>query len=290
MIGVSASGKSTIGKALADQLDCAFEDGDDLHPMKNVRKMQSGEPLTDADRAPWLDRVADWIGSQAAEGKNGVIACSALKRAYRDRLRKAYPNIIFVLLAPSETELRKRLRARKGHFMPPSLLRSQLRTLEYARGRRRRERPSPAAGARHRLAARRGGPDDRLPGAASRRRPAGAARAGDRWAPATAVQLAAGTAGNAAGTLLSAAAPVQRQAGALPVARERLQPGDGSAGAARVLSADAGRDRAARRHVRRALPAAFRHGGPGAPHRPHRPHGLRAARDGGASSCARCRP
>lgn len=130
MIGVSASGKSTVGKALAEHLDCAFEDGDDLHPVKNVRKMQSGEPLTDADRAPWLDRVADWIGSQAAEGKNGVIACSALKRSYRDRLRKAYPNVRFVLLAPSEAELRKRLRARKGHFMPPSLLASQLRTLE----------------------------------------------------------------------------------------------------------------------------------------------------------------
>jgi carbohydrate kinase (thermoresistant glucokinase family) len=129
-IGVSASGKSTFGKALAEQLDCAFEDGDDLHPASNIRKMLSGEPLDDADRAPWLDRVADWIEDRVQLGKDGVIACSALKHAYRDRLRAAYPNVTFVLLAPSEAELRKRIRARKGHFMPPSLLSSQLRTLE----------------------------------------------------------------------------------------------------------------------------------------------------------------
>jgi carbohydrate kinase (thermoresistant glucokinase family) len=130
VLGVSASGKSTLGMALAKQLACAFEDGDDLHPTVNIRKMLAGEPLDDADRAPWLDRVAGWIEERVQSGKNGVIACSALKRAYRDRLRAAYPHATFVLLAPSAAVLRKRIRARKGHFMPPSLLNSQLRTLE----------------------------------------------------------------------------------------------------------------------------------------------------------------
>ena len=130
VFGVSASGKSTLGKALAEQLDCAFEDGDDLHPAANIRKMLSGEPLDDADRAPWLDRVGDWIENRAQSGENGVIACSALKHAYRNRLRASYPQVTFVLLAPTEATLRKRLRARKNHFMPPSLLSSQLRTLE----------------------------------------------------------------------------------------------------------------------------------------------------------------
>jgi len=130
VIGVSASGKTTLGQSLAAQLDCAFEDGDDLHPASNIRKMLSGKPLNDADRAPWLARVADWIEARAELGQNGVIACSALKHAYRDRLRKAFPDVSFVLLAPSEAVLRKRIRARKGHFMPPSLLRSQLKTLE----------------------------------------------------------------------------------------------------------------------------------------------------------------
>ncbi|MDB5846467.1 MAG: glucoamylase, partial [Rhodoferax sp.] len=129
-IGVTASGKSTFGKALAHQLGGAFKDGDDLHPAANVRKMSAGEPLDDDDRAPWLDRIAGWIERRARTGRPGVIACSALKHAYRDRLRAAYPGVAFVLLAPTEPELRKRLAARKGHFMPPSLLKSQLRTLE----------------------------------------------------------------------------------------------------------------------------------------------------------------
>ncbi len=129
-IGVTASGKSTFGKALAHQLGGAFKDGDDLHPAANVRKMHAGEPLDDADRAPWLDRVAAWIETRARSGRPGVIACSALKHAYRDHLRAAYPDLAFVLLAPSEATLRRRIAARKGHFMPPSLLTSQLRTLE----------------------------------------------------------------------------------------------------------------------------------------------------------------
>lgn len=130
VLGVSASGKTTVGRELAAQIDCAFEDGDDLHPAENIRKMLSGKPLNDEDRAPWLDMVADWIWERAEAGENGVIACSALKKKYRDRLRKAYPELAFVLMAPSEKTLRKRIRERVGHFMPPSLLTSQLRTLE----------------------------------------------------------------------------------------------------------------------------------------------------------------
>ena len=130
VIFVTASGKTTFGKALAHQLGGAFKDGDDLHPAANVRKMSAGEPLDDNDRAPWLDRVAGWIEQRARTGRPGVIACSALKHVYRDRLRAAYPEVAFVLLAPGEAELRRRLAKRKGHFMPPSLLKSQLRTLE----------------------------------------------------------------------------------------------------------------------------------------------------------------
>jgi carbohydrate kinase (thermoresistant glucokinase family) len=130
VIGVSASGKSTLGEALAEQLDCEFQDGDDLHPAANVRKMRAGEPLNDDDRAPWLDRIAAWMSERARAGKRGVVACSALKAIYRDRLRAGYANTAFVLLDPGEAVLRRRMGARKGHFMPPSLLTSQLRTLE----------------------------------------------------------------------------------------------------------------------------------------------------------------
>ena len=130
VIGVSASGKTTFGQALARQLGGAFKDGDDLHPAANLRKMAAGEALDDHDRAPWLDRVADWLDTRARTGRPGVIACSALKHAYRDRLRQAYPEVAFVLLDPGEAVLRRRIRQRKGHFMPPSLLTSQLRTLE----------------------------------------------------------------------------------------------------------------------------------------------------------------
>ena len=129
-MGVSASGKSTIGKALAERLECPFEEGDDLHPQANIAKMRSGHPLDDADRAPWLDRVADWIGRQYRSGEGGVVSCSALKRRYRDRLRQADPQLAFVFPDPDRETLRKRLERRKHHFMPPSLLDSQLDTLE----------------------------------------------------------------------------------------------------------------------------------------------------------------
>ena len=130
VMGVSASGKSTIGKALAARLGCPFEEGDDLHPPANVDKMRSGHPLNDADRAPWLDRVADWIGQQYRSGEGGVISCSALKRRYRDRLRQADPHLAFVFPDPDRETLRNRLQQRKHHFMPSSLLDSQFEALE----------------------------------------------------------------------------------------------------------------------------------------------------------------
>ena len=127
VMGVSGAGKSTFGAALSQALGWDFQEGDALHPPANVAKMCAGIPLDDADRAPWLDRVAEWL---AAHEDGGVIACSALKRRYRARLRDAAPDTLFVLLDPPLTVLRQRDAARKGHFMPASLLDSQLATLE----------------------------------------------------------------------------------------------------------------------------------------------------------------
>lgn len=125
-MGVTASGKSAVGEALAAALGVPYKDADDLHPEGNRAKMTRGEPLDDADRAPWLARVAEWMAAH----RRGVVACSALKRAYRDRLRDGDPDARFVLLNPPEAVLRGRLKDRKGHFMPASLLGSQLATLE----------------------------------------------------------------------------------------------------------------------------------------------------------------
>lgn len=125
VMGVSASGKSAVGAALAGRLGVPFVDGDDLHPQANVDKMAAGIPLDDEDRWPWLDAVA----ARLAE-RHVVIACSALKRAYRDRLRAAAPDTVFVHLTGSPELLQERANARPGHFMPASLLRSQLDTLE----------------------------------------------------------------------------------------------------------------------------------------------------------------
>jgi gluconokinase len=124
-MGVSGCGKSTIGRALADRLDLTFLDGDDLHPASNIEKMRRGEALDDADRAPWLDLV----GARLEPGT--VIACSALKRASRDRIRRtAGDPVVFVYLRGSRETLAQRMRERTGHFMPYSLLESQLATLE----------------------------------------------------------------------------------------------------------------------------------------------------------------
>lgn len=124
VMGVSGTGKSTIGEALAAALALPFVEGDDLHPRVNVDKMSSGIPLTDADRAPWLDAVAAELDGPV------VITCSALKRVYRDRLRAAAPDLVLVYLHGSRELLSTRVAGRDGHFMPTSLLESQLATLE----------------------------------------------------------------------------------------------------------------------------------------------------------------
>jgi len=126
MMGVSGVGKSVVGARLAKALDVPFEEGDALHPPANVAKMASGQPLDDADRAPWLDAVAGWLTAHPA----GVVSCSALKRGYRDRLRAAAPDACFVLLTADAGTLHQRLHGRREHFMPATLLRSQLGTLE----------------------------------------------------------------------------------------------------------------------------------------------------------------
>lgn len=128
VMGVSGTGKSTVGRALATALGVEYAEGDDLHPAANIAKMSAGIPLTDEDRAPWLDEVAAWLAERSAQG--GVISCSALKRAYRDRLRAAAPDAFFLHLAAPRDELARRMTGRTGHFMPSSLLDSQLAALE----------------------------------------------------------------------------------------------------------------------------------------------------------------
>ena len=130
VMGVSGSGKTTVAELLAKQLGWPFMEGDRLHPPANVEKMRQGIPLTDADRAPWLDRIGEELKSWAAAGKSGVMTCSALKRAYRDRIRAARPDVRFVYLKGSEALIGSRVKARHHEYMPPSLLRSQFDTLE----------------------------------------------------------------------------------------------------------------------------------------------------------------
>ena len=128
VMGVSGSGKSTVAAILAGQLGWDLEEGDDLHPPANVAKMASGQPLTDDDRWPWLDTVSEWITDHTTAGIPGIITCSALKRIYRDRMRG--PNVVFVHLAGSKDQIGQRLAARTDHFMPTTLLDSQMTTLE----------------------------------------------------------------------------------------------------------------------------------------------------------------
>ncbi|MFH1342169.1 MAG: gluconokinase [Pseudomonadota bacterium] len=129
-MGVSGSGKSTIGEALAERLRWTFEDGDRFHPPGNVAKMSAGHPLTDEDRIPWLQAIADEIDRLCKAGERAVIACSALKRAYRDILVHGRDDVRIVFLDGTQDLIASRLAARKGHFMPPELLASQFRTLE----------------------------------------------------------------------------------------------------------------------------------------------------------------
>lgn len=129
VMGVSGSGKSTVAALLAARLGRDFLEGDDVHPAANVAKMAAGVPLDDADRAPWLDALARWIRERTAAGRPGVLSCSALTRGYRDVLRTGGP-VVFVHLTGSRDELARRMAARVGHFMPATLLDSQLAVLE----------------------------------------------------------------------------------------------------------------------------------------------------------------
>ena len=130
VMGVSGSGKSTIADRLAARLGWRYEDGDQFHPPANVAKMSAGQPLTDEDRWPWLQAIADEIDRLSAAGQRAVVACSALKRAYRDILVHGRNDVRIVFLDGTQDLIADRLAARKGHFMPPDLLASQFRTLE----------------------------------------------------------------------------------------------------------------------------------------------------------------
>jgi gluconokinase len=130
MMGVSGSGKSTIAAMLAHRLHWVYEDGDWFHPLSNVEKMHRGEPLTDADRWPWLKAIAAWIDDTRQAGKHGIVACSALKRAYRDVLVGERRDVRLVFLKGDRELIGRRIAARNGHFMPAALLDSQFATLE----------------------------------------------------------------------------------------------------------------------------------------------------------------
>jgi gluconokinase len=128
--GVAGSGKTTVGKQLADRLNCVFADGDDFHPANNVAKMDAGIPLTDDDRWPWLRAIASWMDDRAAAGESAVVACSVLRRAYREVLlaARARPRMMFLVV--TEDACAARLDARRSHFFGPELLGSQFTTLE----------------------------------------------------------------------------------------------------------------------------------------------------------------
>jgi gluconokinase len=129
VMGVAGVGKSTIAQRLAADLDLELAEGDDFHPQANIAKMSSGQPLTDEDRWPWLHALADWTEQKHAAGQSTVLTCSALRKAYRDILRRPDPDTFFVHLYGDEDLLRERMESR-DHFMPASLLRSQFDTLE----------------------------------------------------------------------------------------------------------------------------------------------------------------
>jgi gluconokinase len=130
LMGVSGSGKSTVGALLAGALGCQFQEGDDLHPRENVEKMRSGTPLTDPDRLPWLRKIAEEIDGWRARGECGVLTCSALKRSYRDIIIGERRDVVLVYLKGSGELIYRRVAARHEHFMPVALLDSQFATLE----------------------------------------------------------------------------------------------------------------------------------------------------------------
>jgi gluconokinase len=129
-MGVAGSGKSTIAARLAARLGWALAEADDFHSVANVAKMRAGTPLTDADRWPWLEALADWIEAQRVAARDCVVACSALKRAYRERLARGHDDVRFVYLRGDRETIAGRLAQRTGHYMPGSLLDSQLEVLE----------------------------------------------------------------------------------------------------------------------------------------------------------------
>jgi gluconokinase len=129
VMGVSGTGKTSVGVQLAEELGCEFVEGDELHPRRNIEKMEQGVPLTDEDRWPWLQAIAELVAVRDFEGTSTVVTCSALRRSYRDVLRDAAPTFFVHLHAPFEV-LEERMQSRTKHFMPPSLLRSQFDTLE----------------------------------------------------------------------------------------------------------------------------------------------------------------
>lgn len=129
-MGVAGAGKTTVGALLAGELGWPFVDADDLHPAASIEKMRRGEPLTDADRGPWLDGLAALIAGCLARGERAVLACSALRVSYRERLSGGRPEVAFVLLDVAPELLADRLARRRGHFAGPALLASQLATLE----------------------------------------------------------------------------------------------------------------------------------------------------------------
>lgn len=130
VMGVSGSGKSTVAEALGQRLGWRFEDGDSFHPKSNVEKMRAGHPLTDEDRWPWLNAIADEIARVCEKGEHVIIACSALKHTYRDVLLRGRDDVRFVFLKGTKELIAERLSHRKGHFMPAGLLKSQFETLE----------------------------------------------------------------------------------------------------------------------------------------------------------------
>ncbi|OII60465.1 gluconate kinase [Streptomyces sp. CC53] len=128
VMGVSGTGKSTVGPLVADRLGVPYAEGDDFHPAANVAKMTAGVPLEDADRWPWLDAIGRWARGRA--GRGGVVSSSALKRAYRDRLRQEHPGLVFLHLTGDRALIEERMAARRGHFMPTALLDSQFGALQ----------------------------------------------------------------------------------------------------------------------------------------------------------------
>jgi gluconokinase len=130
VMGVSGAGKSTVAAELVSRLGWDFAEGDEFHPPENVEKMRAGTPLDDDDRWPWLRRLAAWIGEHEAAGDSAVATCSALKRSYRDLLRDGHPSVWFAHVSADPELIHGRVEHRRGHYMPPSLLGSQLSTLE----------------------------------------------------------------------------------------------------------------------------------------------------------------